>query len=260
MDLLLKWTLVDSTIIIIEQQRFVSKKSTSHGRTISKLDAQVWVVDLFTENFCVLILEIHLTTTHLIGIGYSHNLVKLHIVPIIAVLRLYTWKRKLGAPTTVILQQNSLHLAQGHFFVILIFEFWREEWCILKIVLFAGVFRRILLNKGQLTSIEFWNDARLLKYVLTVILTATLEILNHVLQLFDLQLYVRSLSYLIQVTACSYVTAVESSALLPVNHLQEKTFNLFHSTVIHLSDFHLLVLQHFVLVCLPQYLLLLSFE
>lgn len=75
----------------------------------------------------MLILEIHLTTTHLLCIRYSHDLVELHIVPLIAIFCLNTRKRKLVAPTTVILQQNSLHLAQGHFFVVLIFEFWRKE-------------------------------------------------------------------------------------------------------------------------------------
>jgi hypothetical protein len=130
----------------------------------------------------------------------------------------------------------------------------------LKIVLFAGVVGRILLNESQLTGIEFRSYTRLLKYVLTVILTTTFEILNHVLQLLDLQFDVCSLSYLIQVTACGDVTSVQTSALLPMYHLQEKTFDLFHSTVIHLSYLLFLILEHFILVCLPEYLFLLSLE
>jgi hypothetical protein len=126
--------------------------------------------------------------------------------------------------------------------------------------LFAGIIRRILLNKSQLTSIELRSDTRLLKDVLTIIIASTFEILDHILQLLYLQFYVCSFGYLVQVTACGYVTPVQTPTLLPVNHLNEKAFYLFHSTVVHFSNFHLLVFKHFVLICLTQDLLLLRFK
>jgi hypothetical protein len=68
----------------------------------------------------MLIFEIHLTAANLICIRYAHDLIELNIMPLIAISRLDTRKRKL-VTSTVVLQQNSLHLTQSHFLVVLIF-------------------------------------------------------------------------------------------------------------------------------------------
>ena len=85
-------------------------------------------------------------------------------------------------------------------------------------MLLAWVIGRVLLNEGQLARIKLRCDAILLKYILAVVFAAPFEILDHALQLLYLQLQVRCLSYLVQVTASCDIAAIQASPLLLVDH------------------------------------------